>query len=93
MTNPLPELPDELTPRAVVLPFELSDEHLALYRDTVRAALATDPDGDPEPRRLAALTEVVRLVWIEHVLPIEAALAESERDVAELGRRLHAVQR
>lgn len=89
MSNPLPPLPDELPPRAVELLFELTDEHLALYRENVHALLATT-GTDPDAAGLAALTEVVKLVWVEHVLPIEEALVASETQVADLGRRLFA---
>ena len=89
--NPLPELPDELTARAIELPFEIGPEHVDLFELTTRADDVRDESE--QTRVTAGLTEVVKLLWIEHVLPIEQALAESERDVAIAGRALHAAQR
>jgi hypothetical protein len=88
--NPLPALPDELPPRAIDLPFEIEPEHVELFRATLDACSAEPNAPDPDWSTATALAEVLKLVWIEHVLPIEQALAESEGQVAELGRRMYA---
>lgn len=86
----LPELPGQLTPRSVELPFEITPEHVETLTHAVGVAASAEDSAGPEWSTAQGLAEVVKLVWIEHVLPIEQALAESEAQVAELGRRLYA---
>lgn len=65
---------------------EITDEHVELFGRVWHET----PAGEPGARRRAGLTAVAEAIHAEQVAPIEAALAESENDVAELGRRLHA---
>jgi hypothetical protein len=89
MTDNLPELPADIIPRHIDLPFEIGPEHVELFTRVVGEAASHPESEGPEWSTARGIEEVVKLVWIEHVLPIEAALAESERDVAAAGRALH----
>lgn len=68
----------------------VTEEHVELYRSAFTRAIESVGADGPDEADLVALQAVANKLHAEHVVPIEQALAESEAQVAELGRALHA---